>query len=441
MNSLKDPADHPRNDESDENKNEGIYAPPRRRGRSRSTEKNESRPGLWGRITGRHRLEEIREERYRPYTYESNEQNIKWTASVMLLWTFALIWLAWTDFSNVRTYRQWLDQGIEAIPPNHEYVSQIENARIYALEQGGDEMRCAYLNGNDTTADCPDGELPSETIQSFIEDRELPCVYFAEDSDGCAGVWTSRAIIEFANTEGINCPDANASYEFFFGPQIETPEYTGCGTVFDIASQYQASQDRSRLIWLLVMITLLIVAFPYLSAIHRASRNLLTLKSEEQKHRPEWAVLHHFIPVCNLFQPGRVIRELFKGSDPNVTLENTSTWKTKGKVHPIAYLWWLLWVVAIFFNPILIPRFFGITNMEDLIRVNTYFVYSDLLLIILGAVAILMLRQLHTLQQMRFEKVGPITVTPPMPQDPLQEALKERENKQENNTDKTRNRR
>ena len=436
MTSSKDPTDRPRNDESGENKNEGIYAPPRRLGRSRSSEKNESRPGLWGRITGRHRLEEIREERYRPYTYENNEQNIKWTASVMLLWTLALIWLAWTDFSNVRTYRQWLDQGIETIPPNHEYVSQIENARIYALEQGGDELQCAYLNGNDTTAECPDGELPNETIKSFIEDRELPCV-----SEECAAVWTSRAIVEFANTEGFNCPDANASFDFFFGPQIETHEYIGCRNVFDIASQYQASQDRSRLIWLLVMITLLIVAFPYLSAIHRASRNLLTLKSEGQKNRPEWAVLHHFIPICNVFQPARVIRELFKGSDPNVTIEDSSAWKTKGTVHPIGYVWWALWVAALLFNPILIPRFFGITNMEDLIRVNTLFVYSDLLLIILGAVAILMLRQLHTLQEMRFEKVGPITVTPPMPHDPLQEALKERESKRENNTDKTRNRR
>ncbi len=402
----------------------GIYAPPRRR-RSRRKEES-SGPGLWDRIRGRHRLEQIREERYRPYTYESNEQNLKWTAWAMAAWAIVLIWLAFTDYSNANRYQEWVDRGIESLPPEHNYWSQIENSRLFAQRVGGEEMACADLRGRDSTDACPDGELPSETINSFVESNDITCVNFNDDTSECTGVWSSPGIVEFANAEGFDCPTASASFDFFHRDDTVHPD---CGTVFDIASEFHQSQDRSRLIWLLVMLVLLIVAFPYLSAVHRASRNLLTLKSEDQHNRPEWAVLHHFIPILNLFKPGRVIQELFKGSDPEVTIEDPNAWKKQGAVPSIATLWWLLWAVSLLFNPILIPRYVGVENLADIVTVNRLFVLSDILLIVLGAVAVLMLRQLHVWQEMRFEKVGTITVTPPLPPDPLQEALKEQEDR------------
>ncbi len=405
----------------------GIYAPPRRRQPRRATDEA-SGPGIWGRLTGRHRLEQIREERYRPYTYESNGQNLRWASWTMAAWALALVWLAVVDYSNSNRYQEWVDRGIESLPPDHNYWSQIENSRLFVQRVGGDEMACAYLEGLDSTNECPDGELPSEEINSFVESNGITCVNFNEDGSECTGVWTSRGIVEFSNTEGFDCPDGDASFDFFHRDDTIHPE---CGTVFDISSEFHQSQDRSRLIWLLVMLILLVVAFPYLSGIHRASRNLLPLKSEGQRDRPEWAVLHHFLPILNLFRPGRVVRELFKGSDPRVTTEDVSAWKKQGRFHAIGILWWLLWVASLLFNPILIPRYVGIENLEDAVTVNRFFVLSDILLIILGIVALLMLRKLHAWQELRFEKVGPITVTPPLPPDPLQEALREQEEKEQ----------
>ena len=430
----------------------GIYAPPRRRQPRRATDEA-SGPGIWGRLTGRHRLEQIREERYRPYTYESNAQNLRWTSWAMAAWALVLVWLAVVDYTNSSRYQEWVDRGIESLPPDHNYWSQIENSRLFVQRVGGEEMACAYLGGSDSTDECPDGELPSEEINNFVESNGITCVNFNEDGSECTGVWTSRGIVEFANTEDFDCPDGDASFDFFHRDDTIHPE---CGDVFDISSEFQQSQDRSRLIWLLVMLMLLVVAFPYLSGIHRASRNLLPLKSEGQRDRPEWAVLHHFLPIVVigigtlmlglgqvfvlvilvvevyfLLRPGRVVRELFKGSDPGVTTENPQAWKKEGRFHAIAILWWLLWAGSLLFNPILIPRYVGIENLEDAVTVSRLFVVSDLLLIILGIVALLMPRKLHAWQELRFEKVGPITVTPPLPPDPLQEALREQEEKEQ----------
>lgn len=181
---------------------------------------------------------------------------------------------------------------------------------------------------------------------------------------------------------------------------------------------------------MLTIFIVIFVAFPYLSLVHRASRNLLPLKSEGQKHTPEWGVLHHFIPILNWFRTGGVLMELYKGSDPEVSTQDGLAWKQKGKVRPIVFLWWVLWVAAWFFNPIVVPRYINAQTLPELISANDLLILSDVLLIVLGIVSVLMLRQLHIWQEMRFEKVGLITVTPPPPVDPLAEALQKQEAKE-----------
>ena len=93
-------------------------------------------------------------------------------------------------------------------------------------------------------------------------------------------------------------------------------------------------------------------------------------------------------------------------------------------------MWWILWIAGWIFNPITVPRFVNAQSLEELISANDLLILSDVLLIVLGVVAGLMLRQLHYWQEMRFSKIGLITVTPPPPADPLAEALKKQEEKQ-----------
>ena len=444
-------------DQSDEDASSGgIYAPPRRRSVRRAD--GDSKPGIFSRLTGRHRLDEIREARYEPYTYESNEQNLKWAMIVMGIWCLALVWLAFTDCSNSRRYGGWVDEGVTTIPPSAELTAQIEPARTFAQREGGEEFECAYLAGRSSTDECPDGETDALLVSQFVEESGAICTNFgqhvetieeevpddqavttglatpeSEPVEICTAVWSYFRLLEFAKQSGLDCPNVNAILSSISTNGLDYPD---CDRAFSYAEDFQGSQDRSRLLWLLTVFLVVFVAFPYLSLLHRASRNLLPLKSQGQKHTPEWGVLHHFIPIMNFFRPGQVMMELYRGSDPDVPTEDETAWKKQGKVRAIVFLWWILWVAGWIFNPITVPRFVNAQSLEELISANDLLILSDVLLIVLGIVALLMLRQLHYWQEMRFAKIGLITVTPPPPADPLAEALKKQEEKQRAKEDK-----
>ena len=438
-------------DRSEENDSDAsIYAPPRRRSVRRDDD--ESKPGIFSRITGRHRLDEIREARYEPYTFESNQQNLKWTMIVMGIWCLVLVWLAFTDCSNSRRYEGWVQEGVTAIPPSADITAQIESARTFAQREGGAEFECAYLAGRSSTDECPDGETDALLVSNFVEESGAICTNFgqyaetteeevpsdqavttglseeeSEPVEICTAVWSYHRLLEFARDSGLDCPNVDAILTSISTNGLDHPD---CDRAFTYAEDFQSSQDRSRLIWLLTVFLVVFVAFPYLSLLHRASRNLLPLQSQGQKHTPEWGVLHHFIPIMNFFRPGQVMMELYKGSDPDVSTEDATAWRKQGKVRAIVFLWWILWVACWIFNPITVPRFVNAQSLEELINANDLLILSDVLLIVLGVVAILMLRQLHYWQEMRFAKIGLITVTPPPPADPLAEALKKQEEKQ-----------
>ena len=123
-----------------------------------------------------------------------------------------------------------------------------------------------------------------------------------------------------------------------------------------------------------------------------------------------------------------------------MTTDEPTAWKSAGKVRAIVYLWWILWIAAWIFNPIIVPRYVNAQTLPELVNANNLLVLSDVLLILLGIVALLMLRQLHVWQEMRFSRIGLITVTPPLPEDPLAVALRQQEEKQRKKDEKDKRR-
>ena len=287
-----DPTPTSNQEPESERAEEGIYAPPRRRSVRRDSD--DSKPGIFSRITGRHRLDEIREARYDPYTYESNEQNLKWTSIAIGVWCIVIVWLAFTDFSNSNRYQDWVDDGITDIPPDADITQQIESSRAYAQRVGGEEFKCAFLGISDSSDECPDGQMDAILISNFVEESGAICAnteaYTPEGveetlEDGavtagleteepvtiCTAVWSSYALLTFAEQAGLDCPSVDAIVNSI---SIAVSEYPDCDVAFTYAQDFQASQDQSRLIWLLSIFLIVVVAFPYLSLIHRASRNL-----------------------------------------------------------------------------------------------------------------------------------------------------------------------
>ena len=226
-----------------------------------------------------------------------------------------------------------------------------------------------------------------------------------------------QSMIDFAAREGLNCIDTAdvflATYD--------------CNRLFDAQYIYEVAKGKSSLAFVILMALLLVNMFAFGSFTHRASRNLLTLKSSGQGFTPEKAVMWFFIPIMNLFKPWQVFRELFKGSDPGVTTSDDLIWKTKGKVSNLVHFWAGIFVLVFIYNPISIGRIWHSVRLTftDSVVAHQRLVIADLLLALLGIAALLVVIELHKRQESRHIKVGKITVTPPPPVDPLEEALKE----------------
>jgi len=225
------------------------------------------------------------------------------------------------------------------------------------------------------------------------------------------------SMIDFAEREGLTCADPDGAF-------ISIPE---CTRLFSVQSDYGSVKGTGSFLTVALMGLLLVNIFAFASFTHRASRNLLTLKSAKQGFSPEKAVMWFFIPVFNLIKPWAVFGELFRGSDPTVSTMDETDWQKKGKLPLRVHVWAAIFVAVFIFNPRSIGWFWYSVrdSLDDVIVAHQRLVYADILLAVLGIAAIYVAVGLHGTQEARRKKVGEITVTPPLPVDPLEEALKD----------------
>ena len=240
-------------------------------------------------------------------------------------------------------------------------------------------------------------------------------------------------ILSFASAEGIACITETDIISL-------SPE---CSRLMDIQDKYTSVKDTGAMLFVLLMAIFLANMFAFGSFTHRASRNVLAMKNSGQRFTAEKAVLWFFIPVFNLVKPWQVFKELFRGSDPDVSTNSETEWKEKGKVPAIVHVWAAIFVGVFFFNPRSIGWFWYSVRetMDDVIVAHQRLIIADLLMAILGVAAIFVVLELHKRQKARHAKVGLITVTPPLPVDPLEEALKEGIRRKELENRRTRSKR
>ncbi len=77
--------------------------------------------------------------------------------------------------------------------------------------------------------------------------------------------------------------------------------------------------------------------------IYRVSKNSYILRQRSLKFRPGWSVAWWFIPVANLIQPFRIIRELWQA---NASDEFVDNWK-KTVVSSNVHIWWFCMMVSV----------------------------------------------------------------------------------------------
>ena len=225
------------------------------------------------------------------------------------------------------------------------------------------------------------------------------------------------ALLEFARVENLDC----TTQEDFINLVND------CGRLLDIQQRYENPQNTSDLLFPLWIVSMIIVAFPFGTFTHRAGRNLLTLKSSGQRFRPDRAVLWFYIPIMNLIRPWQIYKELFKASDPDVSATDQTEWQRNGDSRPIVVIWSLLIFAVAILNRVTVSRIFARTreDIQDVIDAWRLLVIADLLLVAVGIAGIVIAIELNKRQDARSAKVGPVTVKPPRPEDPMKRALEE----------------
>ena len=87
------------------------------------------------------------------------------------------------------------------------------------------------------------------------------------------------------------------------------------------------------------------------------------------KNSPRWAVGWWFIPLWNFAKPYRVMREIWKASDPRIQHSSSATWN-QIEVTALMGWWWGIWTfgeVSIYFSDQLYEHSPILSNWAEII--------------------------------------------------------------------------
>jgi hypothetical protein len=138
---------------------------------------------------------------------------------------------------------------------------------------------------------------------------------------------------------------------------------------------------------------------------HRAHANVRALGAEELMFTPGWAVGWWFIPLANVVQPVRAVRELWKASDPTA---GAVDWKSKPST-PLLPAWWTGWLLRVYVFPSL--AFSAVANKPhplaaELIVRDRYLLAGDAVTLITAVLAIMLVRRVTERLAAKRERVS-----------------------------------
>lgn len=134
-----------------------------------------------------------------------------------------------------------------------------------------------------------------------------------------------------------------------------------------------SNDNRQALVGVAYLVIYVGVVVTFLFWIYRASKNLAGLGISEPKFSPGGAVGWWFVPIWNLWQPFRVVSEIWEGSHP------------EGRSRPpMLWVWWMVWLISGWIGTIYFRMFMGnldTANIEDLILSSQMSIVSDVIAI------------------------------------------------------------
>lgn len=131
--------------------------------------------------------------------------------------------------------------------------------------------------------------------------------------------------------------------------------------------------------------------------IHRAYRNVMVLNNDKLKYSPGWAVGWYFIPIAHLFMPFLVMREIWKGSSPDVDLGDKHAWQ-KERGSALLGFWWGVWIFHILMSNVAHQVYWEAETFDQYITANGFYIFSNIIGIILTILAFFVVYRINQRQ-------------------------------------------
>jgi len=171
-------------------------------------------------------------------------------------------------------------------------------------------------------------------------------------------------------------------------------------------SEAIANDARQAAIGFVQIVLGIICAVVFLMWIHRANKNLRSLRAADLRFTPGWAVGWFFVPIMNLFRPYQVVSEIWKASDPKVDTTDDTSWKAVG-TSPIVGFWWALFLISAFVARMLPVPPSGEELLDLLNSTYAYMVYDGIYIAFLLTI-IFMVRRISQFQEAKNKLISSI---------------------------------
>jgi hypothetical protein len=111
-------------------------------------------------------------------------------------------------------------------------------------------------------------------------------------------------------------------------------------------AEMDASEARQNVIGLLQLLIYLATGIMFIIWFRRAYRNLVAWGTESLRFEAGWTVGGWLVPFLNLVRPKQIMNDLWRATDPELTVQPSIIWK-QVRVPVLVHAWWLLFLLSL----------------------------------------------------------------------------------------------
>jgi ABC-type Fe3+ transport system permease subunit len=166
--------------------------------------------------------------------------------------------------------------------------------------------------------------------------------------------------------------------------------------------ELEESDRRQVTVAIAQTVVFFVAAFFFIRWLHRAYKNIPLFGAQYPRFSTATAIWSWFVPILNWWRPKQVINDVWRASDPEAPPDQGSGWQERSP--PLLYgVWWFFWVVLNLVYNADLRYYLRADTLEELQNSARLTLFADLLSVVGGVLALLVVRRTTARQEARAE--------------------------------------